>query len=329
MKKENKKFKFALSNFFIILLSFLYVFTFKADNADSALTNYTDPSGYPASWPGTLTTYTYQGGASTDLVGGSGGDSTTGGTNPSGNVDFSQGSVPAAFFSGDGSIFFIRYRLNGPPLALTSNEPVDQATWNLLIDTDGDGFKEFVVMLDGDQNASPSNSSPDDLVVIYDNNPRQDWDINSAGIWRQDSAKHITSPNNVDGEASGGTDLINWDRNSNQYIWDFGRIRVTQIDQTGNAGKNNSEYFLDVQVPVSAFDASGIGGPTLTASSRFSVAATTSNSNSNPTQKDALFNGPAGCSYTMCPTCPIPVGDTIDFYGNSYQAPSITSVTAT
>ncbi|MBT8129368.1 MAG: hypothetical protein KJP10_05205, partial [Gammaproteobacteria bacterium] len=65
--------------------------------AFAAATNYTDPAGYPGSWP--LDTqwipYTSSGTNVSDVAGGSGGDASTGGTNPSGSVDIVADYGPA------------------------------------------------------------------------------------------------------------------------------------------------------------------------------------------------------------------------------------------
>lgn len=285
------------------------------------LTPYVDPPGYPAAWPAQLTTqaYTSKGSPQYDLTGNPDGSR---GASLSGSVDFSSGQnndQPSIFFSADGSILFIRLRVDGPPLALTgSNQPFDAATWNVMLDTDGDGFKEFVILLDGTGQGfeADPDTMPDDLVIIYDNNDSQRFIIGQDGIWRQDSA--VGGNNGADGESGSSS---TWDTDPDQYVWDFGRTRVVQIDQTGQAGKNNSEYYIDIQVPIAAFDASGIGGPTLTASTPFAIMATTSNSNTDPTQKDLLFAGDL-----VLADVPLPSGDVINVNGNIVQVPVVPSV---
>ena len=53
----------------------------------------------------------------------------------------------------------------------SNDDPWDNVTWSMLIDSDGDGFKEFVVQLNGDT-GSPSNVT-DDITVYYDNTRSQ------------------------------------------------------------------------------------------------------------------------------------------------------------
>lgn len=285
-----------------------------------ALTNYTDPAGYPAAWPSVLTTqaYTNNGNAQYDLTGSS--DQSNGGTTPQQAVDFSSGpsnNQPSIYYYGNGSILFFRVRLITSPLATTgSGQPFTSATWNILLDIDGDGFKEFAIMVDGtggNTGGGASQVSPDDIVVVYDNAADQRWTFPQAGIWRQDTA----GPNDGADGASGNSS--SWDSDPSASVWDFGRTRVIQI----TPGDKNSEYFLDIQVPVSALDATAIGGPVLTANTLFTIAATTSNSNTDPTQKDLLYAG----SLTSSATSPLPSGDLTNGNGTIIQAPVITQVT--
>ncbi|MFA6472531.1 MAG: hypothetical protein WCU00_10865 [Candidatus Latescibacterota bacterium] len=298
---------------------FLIALTFLLGGAVSAfaLASYSDPPGYPSLWPSSLTTqaYTSQGQAQADKTGSTDGSSAA---NPTGAADFSSGSginEPSFFYYGDGSILYFRFRLGGNPLALTGNgQPFGSITWNVMFDVDGDGYKEFVMMMDG----TDSGTQPDDIVVIYDNTLTQKFNTTQVGIWRQDSAGSNDGVNGATGTSSA------WDLSSDLYVWDFGRTRVVQIDQTKTAGTNNSEYFLDVQIPLSAFDATGIGGPLLTASSFFSLSVTSSNSNTDPTQKDLIYSGDISLA-----DVPLPGGDLSNSSGQILQAPAIPTISAT
>ena len=282
-----------------------------------ALGSYTDPPGYPSNWPSALSTqaYTSQGLVQSDPEGQRDGSK---GATPQSSVDFSSGltgSHSSYFFYGNGSILYFRLRVSGPPLALTGNgQPFDSATWSILVDTDGDGFKEFVVMLDGTE----SGHQPDDIVVIYDNRSSQRFVIDQQGIWRQDSAG---SNDGVDGATGASAD---WDVDGDDYVWDFRRTRVVQIDRSRKPGAQNSEYFIDVQVPLSALDASAMGGPALTLRSVFALSATSSDSNTDPTQKDVIFAGDLSLA-----DVPIPTGDVTNSTGNILQSPLVTALAAT
>jgi hypothetical protein len=187
--------------------------------AFAQLTDYVDPVGYPAAWPTEITSqaYTAKGSSQFDLTGAS---DNSRNASLSGSVDFSSGASndqPSINFFSDGSILYVRLRVDGPPLQVQGNgEPFDSETWNVLLDIDGDGFKEFAIMLDGED----SNSEPDDIVVIYENTNSQKFVIAQDGVWRQDSA--VGSDDGVDGETggSGAWDLVPGNGTPEKYIWD-------------------------------------------------------------------------------------------------------------
>lgn len=302
----------------------LIVLFFVGGSAWAQPTSFTDPAGYPAPWPSTWQVYTYTGSPASDATGGSGGDSSNGGTNPSGAVDIV--GTPAEEFYGDGSNFFMRYTLAGSPLALTgTSQPYGSATWTVLFDVTGDGYKDFALMLSGIDSSGAGNNQPDDLIVMY--NKQQTQAINPATdtIWRQDSA---LNPTNSSGAGSDGEPLesANWDKNPDPYVWDFSRTRVVQLDRTLAPGSNNSRYYLDLQVPLSALNATALGGPKLTASSAVSLAYATANSNTNPAQKD--FGYPGDFAFTD-PSQTLPFGDSTSLGGGTtIQRPAISAVTA-
>lgn len=286
----------------------------------AAPANYSDPASYPTAWPSQLASqaYTMQGAAQFDKTGVA---DTSKNSTPSGGLDFSSGllnSSPSFYYYGNGSVLYFRVRLASSPLASTgSGAPYISGAWNFLLDTDGDGFREFAVQLDGTGNGS----APGDVVVYYANTASQTLGAGSV-LWRQDSARHPTdrSGDGVDGEP--GTSA-SWDSDASPYVWDFGRTRVVQIDTTQLPGSANSEYFLDIQVPLAAFDATALGGPVLAANTPFTLAATTGTSSSDPTGVD-LVNGGV---FTLA-NAAVPVGDVTSASGAIVQAPVVMSVTA-
>jgi len=219
------------------------------------LAQYTDPPGYPGAWPLALGSqpYTFQGGSQSDHSGAGDG---SGADNPPLHADFSAGpsQIQSSFFhTATGSILYFRLRLAGSPLQLVApGLPLKAATWNILVDSDGDGYKEFVATLDG----TDGSAGPDDLVVFYGNTASQTVSA-SLVAWRQDAAG---TDDGVDG-ADGG--ISQWDIDEDPYVWDFRRLRVVQIDIGAAPGDEGSEYFLDLQIPLAAFDASDSGGPAL------------------------------------------------------------------
>lgn len=321
MRKTNRNIKQRANAMNLAAVTILFLFL-TLINSISAPVFFRDPPGYPAPWPLILEMrpYTRLGQPQSDL---SRSNDRSANSSPTQATDFSSGpsfDQPSIYYYGNGSILFFRLRVNGPPIALTgSGQPFSSATWNILIDTDGDGWKEFVIEIDG----TSSGLMPDDIVVIYDNSNSQKFNIGAANIWRQDCARHTnnTSMATVDGEPQSSA---YWDSDPDPYVWDFGRTRVVQIDRTKNPGSQKSEYFIDIQIPLDVLDATALGGPKLTSKSPISFAATTSNSNTDPTQKDILYAG----DFTMG-DAPFPFGDPTTPDSQTIQNPMILLVTTT
>ncbi|TYB97772.1 MAG: hypothetical protein FXF54_02405 [Kosmotoga sp.] len=262
---------------------------------------YNDPSGYPQDWPDNMwVPYTYLSEPINDSVNDS---------NPS-SIDaisyVGADDLASIYYYADGKNLFVRWSLAGAPLKKGSGLPYVEYTWHVLIDIDGDGYKEFFITLDG----KDGGNQLDDIEVFYSDSNSQSVD-NSDIIWRQDSAINWSNPSpGVDGE-SGKTD--DWDKNSNSDIWDFGRTRVTRSLHP-DIGEF---YFLDLQIPFEALDASQRGGYKFTDSTRFGMAFSTSTNNTDPLNKDFIYEG----DYIATSDSPLPFGDNSTVYGETIQKP--------
>ena len=281
------------------IILFLFIL-FLISSAFPATPSYVDPSGYPAAWPdSSWIGYTYFLDFIEDKEGSI--DGSNGGTTPNGIVDVTTNNgLPSVSYYGDGDVLFLRIILAGSP-STKSADPYGSATWNLLIDTDGDGYKEFVVLLNG----SDVGVAPDDIEIYYSDSQSQSYEETDL-IWSQDSA--VGDNNNVDGET--GSKSADWGVDIASSVWDFGRTRVSTI-------VDKSIYALDIQIPISALDASSSGGIAIIDSPRMAFAFTSSNSNTDPTQKDFVYSG----DFAVNPAYPIPFGDITDIYGNICQDP--------
>jgi len=264
--------------------------------AMASVPEYQDSGGYPATWPGDVqwNAYTSQGETQSDLEGQA---DPSAGSVPQNSTDFSSGwpagSEPSFSFYSNGTVLFIRLRIASCPLAFGGKQPFESANWNVLIDTDFDGYKEFAITVQG----YDGGTQPDDIVVSFGDSDEQHFDPDVDDVWRQDCSG---TSDGVD-----GGDLTDID--SSPYVWDYTRTRVVQINQTLTSGSKKSEYFLDFQVPYAAIDSGIPGGPNLQPGDLFAMIATSANSNSNPLQKDILYNGeydPDGG--------PLPFGDPTD-----------------
>jgi hypothetical protein len=174
---------------------------------------------YPASWPaaGNWVTYTQLNGSVNDLST-SGGDASDGGTGVSPNsldvFNGTSGTLPSVYFFFDSTneAIFFRLRLAGNPAASGGGGILQNGTYNVLIDTDGDGFKEFFVECNGN----------DDIIYVYYGNTNQQNITNGATCA-------------VDGQGI----VYNVTMTS-------GNVRLTDSTSTGGG------YLLDFQIPLSA-----------------------------------------------------------------------------
>lgn len=295
----------------ILKIAFLFFVLASVPLTGMAITNYIDPTGAPASWPdGSWQQYTADGVGSVDPD--SSADNSHGGTSPNPSLidivgDVTNGSIYYSYDSSNDVVFF-RIHIGDSPLATTgASEPFKSYTWTILLDTDGDGFKEFAIMIDG----TGDGTEPDDILVFYNNNPDQLLDPAIDIIWRQDTA--FGADDGVDGETGNSAA---WDLDTDPLINDYGRTRASELADT--------TYFLDVQIPMSALDARPYGGDLITGSTPLTIAVSTGASNQDPAQKDFVYAG----DYTGCDTCPLPSGDTITYADGVLDRPIITDVSA-
>jgi len=176
----------------------------------------------PTSWP-SFTPYLVNGSPVYDdeKIGGHD-DPSNGGTavSPS-NVDIASGATfsgsnpgtqASVFVNFDGTDFlFFRTRLAGDPFSPGSSS----RHWDVLLDTDKDGFKEFVIDLDHNS----------DVLGVYSNDlSTNTYNPATDAIWTVTSAE--TS----------------------------GYVRST-LEDYGTASDSDNQYYLDFAIPVTAFGA--------------------------------------------------------------------------
>ncbi len=261
-------------------------------------------------------------------------DPSNGGTSPQNYVNISSGctdlSEPSVYYQYDTakSTIFFRWRTEqvantyatGPSAgSYSSGDPWNSALWTVLIDVDGDGFREYAVHLDG-SSGSPS-TAIDRLAGIYSNTNSQSIDyVNNANIHllAHNPTAFVDGTNRILNFQNSLTPSPNWWNGSNETVWDYGTTRST-LSQEGNC----SEYFIDYQIPLGLLDASAVGGPKVSANTPISFLFATANSLNNPLQKDVVLNG----DYVADPTRPAPFGDIITLDGTIPQ-PIVQSVSA-
>ena len=248
---------------------------------------------YPVAWPAdpAWIPYTHLATESRDLRTDAG-DQTDGGTgvNPDssdtydGGARNNAGTLATSYFFYDSSnqVMFFRMRLLGDP---RQGSAFSNGTWNAVLDTDGDGFKEFFVEVNG-------NNDPDFINIYY-------GDTNQQNI-----PNGFTCAGNGQGKV--------W----TQPITLGTHVRIVVITGGG--------YFMDIQVPMSAFKNCS-NTQVLTAATPFLITYTTSQTTQNPTQKDFVGSG----DYAMAADKALPGGDPTQPGSGISQNPFVTDSSRT
>ncbi len=261
---------------------------------------------------------------------------------PTGDNDISRGTspyYPSVFYSYDSlnRVLFYRIRVMAMPLTSVARatgdgkgtNPWNNPTWNLIIDTDSDGYKEFTVVLHGDSggtqnkdiSATPGINSGDDLKIYYENSNTQC--VTGAVI----SNNIVVTPNNLVwwGNASTKNAVVPGDPNADGSTWDFGRTRMvfhSWLNATWSDG-----YFVDFQFPIDAltdaFNGGNGGRALVNVKTPVAFGFTTSSTNTDPLQKDFASD------YCYSPDCSslFPYMDIVTFSGGITQNPVVGRLT--
>ena len=259
-------------------------------------------------------------------------DDSNGGTSPQSFVNYigAEISQPSVFYFYDGTNIFFRSRMEGFPVSYKAGANAGNTVswnsfqWNMLLDSNGDGIVDFAAHLNGSTGV-PSNPF-DDVDAIWNNSGTNSLDYESNAnihrIFSVKAAREYTSGGSAgqlqeyDGNANVVASGSAWADGRNTIVFDFGMTRG--VDATAGTGG----YFVDVQFPFIALDASSDGGPTLSPTDPVSLAFSTANSLQNPFQKDAAYPG----VFSADPSVLVPVGDVLTFEDGLGQDPIILSV---
>ncbi|HYH09858.1 MAG TPA: C25 family cysteine peptidase [Thermoanaerobaculia bacterium] len=263
-------------------------------------------------------------------------DPSNGGTSPQSYVNVASGcsdtNLPSVYYFYDPvrQVIFYRWRVEnapnnygtGPsPGTYGATNPWSSGQWTVLMDTNGDGFRDFAVHLNG---SSGDPSKPIDVLnaiwsptlsntVDYENDPN----VHIVGS----SYTAFVGTNNQILQFNGGgaPTTVQWPNGSSETNWDYGMTRAVDVSTS-----SCREYFVDYQIPLAMLDATAVGGPKITADTPFSFTFATANSLNNPFQKDVVLSG----AYVCPPTAPAPFGDPLTLnYGIIDQAIA-TSITS-
>ena len=239
--------------------------------------NFTGPNGF-------ISNYTYLGGDIRDYeASGGGGDPSNGGTgvNPN-SIDISsaapnsppgpKSSVAFGYYNGgtpwdssdpatleDDYVFF-RLRIGANPRD-NATVAFDSYHWNILFDLDADGYKDYWIDVDGSYG---NNGNPDRVQILYE--PAHTQLVASADVARVDqfNARAATDTGNCGGVGTSHT-------------------------RTYAVGDGSGDWYLEVQVPITAFNDRS-GNQLLFPDSPVAFVYTTGASNQDPLQKDFMMD---------------------------------------
>ncbi len=179
----------------------------------------------------------------------------------------------------------------------TKSQGFVAGNWNVLLDVDRDGFKEYWIDLDGGYQAN----NPDAVYILYDDTARQDFAIpyTQQAEWRAAYLVDEFTAANAAGS--------------------YSHTRaVACADGTGN-------WWIDVQIPMTAFK-DMLGNQVLFPNTAVGFVYTTGDNNNDPLKKDWMFD--LGLLDTAVRTDPINFGDIIRsdgepdlFFANSSLEP--------
>lgn len=264
-------------------------------------------------------------------------DPSNGGTAPQNYVNVASSCIdtrlPSVYYYLDqtNDVLMFRWRVEqiantyatGPaPGTYGSTHPWNSALWTVFFDTDGNGYRDLAAHLNG---SSGSPATPVDQVVgIWGNIPN-----NQSLDYPNNPNIHLLSHNPTAFIDEATNRILNfqnrlqpttvWSNGAAETVWDYGTSRSRLI-----ATPSCKEYFVDYQIPLAMVDASGFGGPKVTADSPFSMLFCTANSLNNPFQKDCVFEG----DWIGDPAKPAPFGDFFSLTLGSIQQPIVDEITA-
>jgi uncharacterized repeat protein (TIGR01451 family) len=227
-------------------------------------------------------------------------------------------------YDGTEQVLFYRWRVEqeahnyatGPsPGTYSSGSPWGSALWTVLIDSDGDGYREFAMHLDG-SSGSPG-AEIDVMRGVYSDLPNNSVDFEQSDIHLLAHNPTAFIDNSTDiilNYQNSNTPSTTWPSGSAATFWDYGTTRASDISDS-----NCNEYLIDYQIPLQMLDASSVGGPTIDADTPIALFFAAANSLNNPFQKDTVFEGDFVCEYDSC----APFGDLMTLNGGKILQPVV------
>ncbi|MDQ7786114.1 MAG: C25 family cysteine peptidase [Thermodesulfovibrionales bacterium] len=176
--------------------------------------------------------------------------------------------VPLDPSSMEDDYIFFRMRISGSPEKNGNN--FNQYHWNILLDVDADGYKEYWIDLEG----SYATKDYDRLNILYDNRNDQTLDPDAPGVrvnyFTAEYTPTISNPDPLCVSA-----LSSHTRG----------LPVTALDPADTSG----DYYIEIQVPMTAF-VDSYGNQLLYPDSPVAFVYSTGTSNQDPLQKDWMMD---------------------------------------
>lgn len=234
-------------------------------------------------------------------------DPSNGGTAPQNYVNVSSacsdGALPSVYVAYDSATktLFFRWRVEqrantyatGPSAGTYSaSDPWNSALWTVLIDVDGDGFREFAVQLDGGSGRPAE--AVDRMMATYSDTRSQSVDhVNDPNV-RLIAHNPTAFVDDATGRILNVREAVDpvatWPDGAAAKVWDYGTTRCRDVTVSGC-----TEFLVDYQIPLAMLDATAFGGPKVTENTPISLLFATANSNTNPFQKDVVASGNFVC----------------------------------
>jgi hypothetical protein len=204
------------------------------------------------------------------------GSATTGGSKVSSFFGYYDGGTlwnPAVPSTMEDDYVFFRMRISADVRKnTTTTGGFVNVFYNVIIDIDGDGYKEYWVALNGDATAN----SADTLHVYYEDLNQQDFVSIATAEVAVFAAGNTSDP--------GGT--------APQSYSHARAMPVTYLDPADTSG----EWFVEMQVPLTAFNDTS-GNQMIFPDSAIGIGFSTGTSNNDPLQKDHAGDYTGGLPY--------------------------------
>lgn len=253
-------------------------------------------------------------------------DPSNGGTTPQNYVNVSSGcpdeTKPSMYIHYANDTLYFRWRVEqipntyatGPaPGVFSDVSPWKSAQWTVMMDTDGDGFREFATQLDG---STGMPAYPVDILrTVYSNTLSQNMDPHDRDIielWHNPTGFVDRSTGIMLNFQGTNTSTTSWPNGPAETVWDYGTTRAIDIsssDTSPCSATNENEYYVDYQIPL---DMLGNGTYDFDCTKPAGLFFSTANSLTNPFQKDVVAGSTA---FVATPEACVPFGDPVILCG--------------